>query len=285
MTILGAHMSIAGGYYKAIERAKDAGCNCVQLFTKSNKMWRAKTLTDEDCQRFTDHLQKLNITHPISHSSYLINLGSPDQALWNKSVDAFVIELQRADRMGIPWVVVHPGSYVSSSERQGMRRIIRALNKVGNQTGQLSTGVLLETTAGQGTNLGWRFEHLAEMLDGVQQPARFGICFDTCHVFAAGYPLSTEKEYKATMREFNKLIGVKRIKAFHLNDSQRELGSRRDRHEHIGKGKIGKEAFRLLLNDRRFKKIPMYLETPKEDDTGKNLDQMNLRTLRRLVSK
>jgi deoxyribonuclease-4 len=277
-------MSIAGGYYKAVERARESGCDCVQVFTKNNKIWKAKPLSDEDCELFSQALVDLQVTHPISHSSYLINFGSPEKVQWGKSVDAFVIELQRAARLGIPWVVVHPGSFVSSTEAQGMKQIIKALNEVMKQTKGLGAGCLLETTAGQGTNLGWRFEHLAQMLDGVRDPERFGVCFDTCHVFAAGYPLSTEKDYKATMREFNKLVGVKQIKAFHLNDSLRDLGSRKDRHAGIGQGKIGKEAFRFLLNDRRFKKIPMYLETPKEDESGKNLDKVNLRTLRRLIA-
>ena len=284
MSILGAHMSTSGGYYRAVERAAEAGCDCVQIFTKSNKMWRAKTLSDDDIARFITSLSEQKISHPISHSSYLINLGSPDSELFRKSVDAMVVEVERAKRLAIPWVVVHPGSFVSSTESQGMRRIIRGLNEIAKQTRDNSTGILLETTAGQGTNLGWRFEHLAEMLSGVKDPDRFGVCFDTCHVFAAGYGFRDDKEYRATMREFNKVIGAKQIRAFHLNDSQRELGSRKDRHAHIGKGKIGKEGFRMLLNDRRFKKIPMYLETPKEDDSGRNLDKMNLRALKRLIN-
>lgn len=283
MTILGAHMSISGGYYRAVERAAEVGCDCVQLFTKSNKMWRAKSLTDDDCDLFSTSLKELDISHPIAHSSYLINLGSPDKAVWKKSLDGMVIELQRAERLGIPWVVMHPGSYVSSTEQQGMHKIIRGLNEMMSQTSGLSVGCLLETTAGQGTNLGWRFEHLAALLSRVRDPARFGICFDTCHVFAAGYALSHEKDYKAAMREFNKVVGIKQIKAFHLNDSKGQLGSRKDRHEHIGKGQLGKPAFRHLLNDQRFRQTPMYLETPKENDKGKPMDQVNLRALRRLI--
>lgn len=285
MAILGAHQSIAGGYYKAVEIARRTGCDCVQLFTKNNNQWRAKELTDDDVQRFQDALARLGITHPIAHDSYLINLASPDPALWKKSVDAFVVELQRADRLGIPYVVTHPGAYTTSSEEAGLAAIVRALDEVHRQTRGIHSQCLLETTAGQGSNLGWRFEHLATILDGVRDPDRLGVCFDTCHVFAAGYPMGTEKEYKSTMRALNKTIGVKLVRAFHLNDSLRPLGSRVDRHAHIGRGEMGKAPFRFLLGDRRFRRVPMYLETPKGEEKGKELDTINLRTLRRLIAK
>ncbi len=285
MSILGAHMSIAGGYYRAVQTAHDCKCDCVQLFTKNNNQWRAKEITDEEAERFKGTMKELGITHPISHDSYLINMGSPDKELWKKSVDAFVIELQRAEQLDIPYVVAHPGAYTTSSEEAGLKAIIRGLNEVHRQTRGVSACCLLETTAGQGSNLGWRFEHLATILDGVKDPERLGVCFDTCHVFAAGYPMGTEKEYKETMRQFNKLIGVKQIKAFHMNDSKKELGSRVDRHEHIGEGFLGIEPFRHLMNDRRFRKTPMYLETPKGDKNGTPFDVLNLRKLRRLVKK
>lgn len=284
MAILGAHMSIAGGYYKAVEAAQRAGCDCVQLFTKNNNQWRAKPITDADAERFRGALAELGITHPISHDSYLINMASPDDELWKKSVDAFVVELQRAEQLGIPYVVAHPGAYTTSTEARGLKRIIRALNEVHRQTKGCSAECLLETTAGQGSNLGWKFEHLATILDGVRDPGRLGVCFDTCHVFAAGYPLDTEKNYKATMRQLNKTVGVKQVKAFHLNDSLKPLGSRVDRHAHIGRGEMGREPFRFLLNDRRFRKTPMYLETPKGEEKGKDLDVVNLKTLRGLIA-
>jgi len=283
MAILGAHMSMAGGYYKAVEAAHRAGCDCVQLFTKNNNQWRAKPITKDDADRFTTTLAELGIQHPISHDSYLINMASPDNVLWKKSVDAFVIELQRAEQLGIPYVVAHPGAYTTSSETRGLKRIIRALNEVHKQTRDIAAQCLLETTAGQGTNLGWKFEHLAAVLDGVRDPDRLGVCFDTCHVFAAGYAMDTEKAYKATMRTLNKTVGVKKIRAFHLNDSLKPLGSRVDRHAHIGRGELGLEPFRFLLNDRRFRKVPMYLETPKGEEKGTNLDVINLRTLRKLI--
>lgn len=283
MPILGAHMSISGGYFRAVEHAQRAGCDCVQLFTKNNNQWRAKAILDDDVEHFRERLAELKIRHPIAHNSYLINLASPDRGLWKKSVDAFIEEMQRAERLGIPYVVTHPGAYTTSSERAGIRRIRRALDEVHRQTRGLSVQCLLETTAGQGSCLGCRFEQLAEMLEGVKDPERLGICFDTCHVFAAGYAMGTEKDYRRTMREFNRLIGVKRIRAFHLNDSKARFGARVDRHAHIGRGEMGLEPFRLLLSDRRFRRVPMYLETPKGREEGEDLDVINLQVLRGLV--
>jgi deoxyribonuclease IV len=283
MSILGAHQSISGGYDKAVERAAESGCDCVQLFTKNNNQWRAKPITAEESEKFQAALAENGISHPIAHDSYLINLASPDPALWRKSLLAFVEELRRAETLGIPYVVTHPGSFTTSDEKSGIRRVIRALDEIHGRTKGMRAQCLLETTAGQGTALGWRFEQLAAILDGVKEPGRLGVCFDTCHVFAAGYPLGTKKEYAATMKAFDGLIGASRIKAFHLNDSRRELGSRVDRHEHIGRGRMGLEPFRLLLNDRRFRKIPMYLETPKQSDSVENWDAANLATLRVLI--
>lgn len=282
MPILGAHMSVAGGYFRAVERAAKSGCDCVQIFTKNNNQWRARQLTDEDAQRFQDALRVHRVTHPLSHASYLINLASPDQALWRKSVDAMVVELQRATRLRIPWVVVHPGAFVSSDEVSGIAAIIRALDEVHQQTTDTAAQCLLETTAGQGTNLGWRFEQLAQVFGGVRLPDRLGVCVDTCHIFAAGYEIRTAEHYAETMDRFDQIIGLKRIKAFHLNDSKKDLGTRVDRHEHIGEGCLGLEPFRLLLRDDRFTKIPMYLETPK-GKADEDLDRRNLETLRCLA--
>lgn len=288
MPILGAHQSIAGGYYKSVEIAHRLKCDCVQLFTKNNNQWRAKELTDDDVTRFQTKLAELGVTHPLAHDSYLINLASPDAELWKKSVDAFVVEMLRADRLGIPYVVTHPGAHTTSSEGAGISAVVRALDEVHRQTRGIKAKCLLETTAGQGSCLGCKFEQLAAMIDGVSDPERLGICVDTCHVFAAGYPIGTEKDYAATMRALDKAVGLKLVKAFHLNDSVKGLGSRVDRHAHIGKGMIGKEAFRLLVNDKRFAKVPMYLETPKGDakeQAAGKFDKMNLRTLRGLVGK
>lgn len=284
MAILGAHMSIAGGCYKAIDSGHAVGCQCVQLFTKNNNQWRAKELTVDDVARFRQSLEACEIEHTLVHNSYLINLASPDEELWRKSLDAYIVELQRAEQLGIPYLVMHPGSYTSSSEEAGLRRVVEALDEIHRQLPGLKVMTLLETTAGQGTNLGHRFEHLATILAGVAAPERVAVCVDTCHVFAAGYPISTEADYQQTFKAIDTTFGIGQIRAFHLNDSQKGLGSRVDRHAHIGEGAIGLEGFRLLLADDRFTQIPMYLETPKGDRDGEELDVINLRTLRGLIA-
>ncbi len=284
MPILGAHMSMAGGYYKAVEIAHRCGCDCVQLFTKNNNQWRAKPITPDDVERFRGALAELMIEHPIAHDSYLINLASPDDTLWQRSIDAFADELRRADLLGIPYVVTHPGASTTSGEEAGLARIVQALDEVHDQIKGFGSMCLLENTAGQGSNLGWKFEHLATIIDGVRDPERLGVCIDTCHTFAAGYPLGTEKDYKTTMKALDDTVGVKRVKAFHLNDSKRELGSRVDRHEHIGRGHLGIEPFRFLMNDSRFEAVPMYLETPKGLEEGVELDVINLERLRGLIA-
>jgi deoxyribonuclease IV len=282
MAILGAHQSIAGGYDKAVERAVARECDCLHVFTKNTNQWRARPITPAEAGRFRRALAESGLEHTLAHDSYLINLGSPDAVLWKKSIDAMVVELLRAEMLGIPYVVAHPGAYTTGSEAEGLRRVIEGLDEVLAQTRGHAVGCLLETTAGQGTCLGWRFEHLAAMLAGVKEPERLGVCFDTCHVFAAGYALSPRRPYLATMRLFDRTVGIGQIRAFHLNDSRRELGSRVDRHEHIGRGQIGLEGFRCLLADRRFRNVPMYLETPKGQEDGIDMDVVNLRTLRSL---
>jgi deoxyribonuclease-4 len=283
MPILGAHQSIAGGYYKSVEIASRTGCDCVQLFTKNNNQWRGKAISDDEAQAFREALTRLNITHPLSHDSYLINLAAPDEAMWAKSVDAFEVELQRAEQLGIPYVVTHPGSFTTSSETEGLNKIIAGLDEVHRRTQGIRAMCLLENTAGQGSNLGHRFEHLGTIIAGVKQPERLGVCIDTCHTFAAGYPLGTQSEYDDTFAQLDRAVGTDRIKAFHLNDSKKPLGSRVDRHEHIGEGSLGLEPFRHLLNDPRFRHVPMYLETPKELRDGEEMDVINLRMLRGLV--
>jgi len=280
--ILGAHQSIAGGFEKAVERAYQTGCQCLQLFTKNNTQWAAKAISAEEVRRFQAALQFHGIDHLLAHSSYLINLASPAPRLWRKSVAAFIGEMQRAELLGIPYVVTHPGSFTTAEEMQGLKNIIRAIDEIQQACKGLEVRCLLETTAGQGTALGWRFEQFAAILEGVKEPERLGFCFDTCHVFAAGYPLAPEKHYHKTMSQFDHFVGLHRIKAFHLNDSRHALGSRIDRHEHIGRGKLGLEPFRLLLKDKRFRNVPMYLETPKGVIAGEDWDVVNLRTLRQL---
>lgn len=277
-------MSIAGGYHKAVEAAHRAGCDCVQLFTKNNNQWQGKPIAAEEALRFRTALADLGIAHPLAHDSYLINLGSPDDSLWHKSIDALTVELQRAALLEIPFVVAHPGAFTASSEAQGLRRIAAGIDEVHRRTQGIAPRILLETTAGQGSHLGWRFEHLGELLQTVAAPERLGVCFDTCHVFAAGYALGTAAEYQATLGDFDRLIGVAQIKAFHLNDSRSPLGSRVDRHAGIGRGEMGLEPFRLLLNDPRFRDVPMYLETPKGEEGGCDLDATNLAVLRGLLA-
>lgn len=283
MPILGAHQSIAGGYYKAVQIAAEFGMDCVQLFTKNNNQWKAKPLSEEDVKLFQAALAETGIKCPCAHDSYLINLASPDDALWEKSLDAFAHEIERADALGLIGVVMHPGSHVTSTPEEGLGRIVQALDVAHDRTNGCETLTLLETTAGQGSNLGHRFDHLAHILNSAAQPERFGVCVDTCHIFAAGYRISTPSEYRATMKEFDEVVGLDKIRAFHLNDSVRELGSRVDRHAKIGAGKIGIEPFRFLLNDKRFADVPMYMETPKGEEDGEQLDAINLRTLRELV--
>jgi deoxyribonuclease IV len=282
MALLGAHQSIAGGYYKAVETAAELRMDCVQIFTKNNNQWKGKPLTDEDISLFREAIVRTGIRMPCAHDSYLINLASSDESLWNKSLDAFVIELERAEALGLVGVVMHPGSCVGASAEAGIARIVTALERALKKTKGFSVEIWLESTAGQGSSLGHRFEHLRAILDGLKMHPRVGVCVDSCHLFAAGYPLSLPSEYASTMSEFDKVVGVDRIRAFHLNDSKRELGSRVDRHEHIGKGHLGREAFRNILNDPRFATLPMYLETPKGVVNGRSLDAQNLAALRRL---
>lgn len=283
--ILGAHMSMAGGFHRAIERGQEVGCRCVQIFVTNNTRWQVCEIQEEAVQKLRTAVAQYKMEHLIGHSGYLINLATPDAMLWKKSLDALVVELHRAARLGIRHLVLHPGAYTTSSETAGLRRVVRALNEVHRQTSGLEAGCLLENTAGQGTCLGWRFEQLAFVLNGVRAPQRLGVCLDTCHAFAAGYAFTSESEYCDMMQEFDRVIGFDRLKAIHVNDSKRERGSRVDRHEHIGRGSIGLAAFRHLLNDPRLRHVPMYLETPKaiEPRSGKPWDVINLRRLRRLV--
>lgn len=284
MPILGAHQSIAGGYYRAVELAHETGCDCVQLFTKNNNQWKAKEIADDDARRFQEALQRLDIRCPLSHDSYLINLASPDDTLWNRSVEAMIVELLRAEKLGIPYVVTHPGAFTSSSESEGIGRICQAINSVHGSTAGIRAQILLENTAGQGSCLGWKFDQLEAMIAGVSRPELVGACIDTCHAFAAGYPLAEKQQYEDTIGELGERVGLERVKAWHLNDSKQGLGSRVDRHEHIGRGRLGLEAFRHLLNDPRFADTPMYLETAKEQEDDEEMDVVNLRVLRGLIA-
>jgi deoxyribonuclease-4 len=283
MPLFGAHMSIAGGYHKALAAAHAHGCETVQLFTKSSNQWAAKPFTDDDLSTFRQSLKDTGLRHATAHDSYLINLASPDEALYRKSLEAFVVEVERAEALGLAYLVTHPGAATDGDEAKGLKRVAKALDEVAKRCPKAKVRVLLETTAGQGTCLGHRFEHLAKLLELVKKPERLGVCLDTCHVFAAGYGLRTPLEYKATMAEFDVVVGLDQLKAFHVNDSLKPQGSRVDRHAHIGKGEIGLEAFRSLVNDPRFRDHPMILETPKEEGDNDDMDTVNLAALRGLV--
>lgn len=268
---LGIHGSIAGGYYRACEEAASLGCGALQIFTKNQVQWKARPITKEDAARFREARAKAGLRFVMSHCSYLINLASLRPALYRKSVESFEHEIERAFALGLDFLVLHPGSPGEGAEEEGRKRTIRALRGAGKGAG---VQILLETSAGQGATLGRSFEDLARLLEASD---RLGVCFDTCHVFAAGYDLS--EGYERTLEEFDRAIGLRRIRAFHLNDSKKGLGSRIDRHEHIGAGAIGTGAFRKLLRDPRFADRPMVIETPK--DPG--MDKKNLDLLRRLA--
>jgi len=278
--LAGAHMSIAGGIYRAFERGARANCRTIQVFLKNSNRWEAKPLTEQDQELFRQ-TQSTHQIHPIvAHDSYLINLASPNNRLYLKSIKAFIEELKRAAFLGIPYLVLHPGAHTGSGVEAGLSRVVYALNQAMNAVAPTVT-ILLENTAGQGSSLGCRFEHLADILERIDEAERIGVCLDTCHLFAAGYDIRTKKGYKSVIREFDRLVGIDRIRAFHVNDSKKDLGSGVDRHCHIGQGFIGLEAFRCLVNDRRFAKIPKILETPKGPDLEE--DRMNLATLESLV--
>jgi deoxyribonuclease IV len=284
MPLFGAHLSIAGGYYKALLAAQELGCESVQLFTKNNNQWKGKELTEDEVKLFRATLRDTGLREPTAHDCYLINLASPDEVLYQRSLDAFIDEMERAERLGLRYLVTHPGTATDGDEAAGLQRIARALDKVHRRCAGYQVQVLLENTAGQGKSLGHRFEHLAAILDQAKDPDRLGVCLDTCHVFAAGYPLAPATAYEATMAEFADVVGLERVKVFHLNDSLKPQGSRVDRHAHIGRGCLGLEPFRLLVNDPRFADRPMLLETPKEDENDAPMDPVNLKTLRELVA-
>ena len=287
---LGAHMSIRGGLPRAVDRAHASGCTSLQIFTKSAGQWRARPLPRDEVRAFRRRVRETGIGPVIAHNSYLINVAAADPALRVRSIHALVEELDRAEALGLDGLVMHPGSYTNGSEEGGLRLIADAIAAVLESRPAGKTKILLEHTAGQGTNLGHRFEHLAYIIDAVGGAPRVGVCLDTCHLLSAGYDICSPEGYRETFREFGRIVGFSRLKAFHLNDSKKPCASRVDRHEHIGKGCIGLEPFRWLLNDRRFARLPMLLETPKletreslrQSDVDP-LDEKNLSLLRSLL--
>ncbi len=288
MPRIGAHMSIAGGLPLAIDRAVAHGCETIQIFSKSSNQWRARALAASEIAEFRRRVTASGIRPVLAHASYLINLAAPDPRLRARSIASFGEEIDRAEALGLLGVVIHPGAYTSGTPEGGLKAIAEAITQLLRARPRGRTLVLLEHTAGQGTSVGHTFEQLADLLRRLRWSARVGVCLDTCHLFAAGYDLSSVSGYRATFEEFDRLVGLERLKAFHLNDSKKALGSHVDRHEHIGDGMLGLDAFRRLLHDPRLEDVPMVLETPKSDEQGRGLrgidplDLRNLQTLREL---
>jgi deoxyribonuclease-4 len=280
--LIGAHESISGGVHTAFERAASVGCRTVQVFTKNNNQWRARPLTEDDVANYKTAQRESSIAPVVAHDCYLINLCATDKAILKKSRDAFLDELQRCEMLGIPYLNFHPGNHVGAGDEEGIKRIVESLNWAHERSKGFSVLSVLETTAGQGTAIGHRFEQLRKIIDGVDEPKRMAVCIDTCHIFAAGYDIRSDEAYEKTMDEFDSVIGFDRLVAFHMNDSKKGLGSNVDRHEHIGKGEIGKEGFRLIMRDARLVNIPKILETPKGEDLQE--DRMNLAMLKNLAA-
>jgi deoxyribonuclease IV len=259
--LLGAHVSIAGGVAEAIGRGKSIGCDCIQIFTKSSRQWKSKPYTEEEIAAFKRNLRESEIGCVVAHDSYLVNLGAPDEALRKKSVAGFIDEIERCEALGVPWLVAHPGSHVGSGEDAGIATIAKSIDEAHTACPGFTAKVALEITAGQGSNLGCSFQQMGRIFNAVKENDRLRLCFDTEHAFAAGYDISNEEGYQRTFTELDEHIGIKRIVAFHLNDSLKPLNSHVDRHEHIGKGHLGTKTFARLLHDARFFGIPMCLET------------------------
>ncbi len=278
--LIGAHMPTTGGLHNALTSGHEIGCTAVQLFTASPRQWRSRPLSEQDIEAFDRARQETGIDTIISHDSYLINLAAPAPDVLQRSRDAFREELQRAEALGIPWVVTHMGAYLNSSEEEGLKVLGESVRLLLEQTEDMKAGIALETTAGQGTNLGYRFEHLAYIIEAAGGSERVGVCFDTCHVFVAGYEIRTPEALNATLDEFDRIIGLDRLKVIHVNDAKKPLGSRVDRHEHIGDGELGTETFRMILREPRLTHVPVILETPEAE----TMHPVNLQRLKALLS-
>src|SRR5213595_1394377 len=279
--VLGAHMSIRGGVSMAIERARSIKCTAMQMFVKNNMQWFARPLQREEISAFLDHALRAELHSAFAHANYLINLATTNPQFHANSLRALAEELVRADQLALPFLVLHPGAHLGAGEEAGLAKIIGSINRVFRRIPKVKTRIALETTAGQGSCLGHTFEQIAYIISRVREPERLGVCLDTAHVFAAGYEISSESAFRKTLREFDRVIGRDRLVAIHVNDSKTARGSRVDRHEHIGKGKIGLDAFGFIMGNRRFHKIPKVLETPKGKDLVEDVE--NLKTLRGLI--
>ncbi|MBN2013377.1 deoxyribonuclease IV [candidate division KSB1 bacterium] len=277
--LLGAHVSIAGGLEKAFDRGESLGCTAIQIFSKNQMQWHANPISEPAANIFTQRYTESSIQSVLIHDSYLINLANPDKNNLEKSRLAFADEIERAELLNIPGIVFHPGSHLGAGEDAGISTIVTSLNLLLANYERYSVNLYIENTAGQGSNLGWRFEQLAAMIDGVEQKHRMGICFDTAHAFAAGYDIRTYNSFDNVIRKFDRIIGLKYLKAIHLNDSKKQLASRVDRHDNIGAGEIGKDAFKYLMNTELFDTIPKVLETPGGDTWFTN----NLNLLKSMI--
>lgn len=274
--LLGVHCSISGGLHNAFCEAASLGITTFQIFTKNQRQWKEKVVKPAEASQFRSDFEDSDVKTAFSHASYLINLASNENALWLRSTEALIGEVRRCDLLGLAFIVLHPGSAKGSGEQEGIKRVVKALKDVIHATDDSSVKILLENTAGQGTSIGYKFEHLRQIMDGVDSE-RICVCFDTCHAFAAGYDIRTKSGFEATMESLDRIVGLRRLMAIHLNDSKGDLGSNRDRHEHIGKGKLGIEPFRQIM--KRFQHTVKVIETPKED----RMDEVNLRVLRELI--
>ena len=275
--LIGAHMSIAGGFANAVRAAKRYHCTALQIFTKNQRQWRIPQIKDDDIKAYFDELESSEVSSVVAHATYLINLAAPDKSIFDKSLETFIAELFRSHKLGAFGLVFHPGSHKGRGEKVGLDMVVDAIRTAIAESSDLETLLIIETTAGQGTNLGYKFEQIAYIIEHVGHDDRIGVCLDTCHVFAAGYDIRTPETYERTIAHFDDVIGLKFLKVIHLNDSKGGLGSRIDRHTHLGYGQIGAEAFRLIMQDERFIDVPKIIETPKLDDW----DAKNLGLLRR----
>ena len=280
--LLGVHVSIAGHIWESIDRAEALGCNTMQIFSRDPRQWRKSKIKAEDIREFRLRREKSKIEKVFIHIPYLINLASPYNILYQGSLRAYIQDMKEAQALGADYIVTHMGSHKESGEKRGLKRITVALNRILDKTKDSPVGILLENTSGSGSWLGYKFEHQRLIIDGLENKKRVGICFDTCHAYTAGFDLSSPEGYLKTIESLDQIVGLKRLKLVHLNDSRDELGSRADRHEHIGKGKLGLEAFRRIVNDPRLAGAAFVLETPKDSD---NADKRNLKTVKKLIKK
>lgn len=275
--ILGAHLSIAGGFDKAVELGTGLGCTAIQIFTKSNRQWKSKPIERSQAQQFIQLQKSSSVAIVVAHAAYLINLGSTSPETRKKSYDALVDEIQRCNTLAIPYLILHPGTTEPGEDEKTAQSIGEALNKALDETKECTTSILVENMAGQGKSIGGTFQALANIIAQVKNKKRIGVCFDTCHAFAAGYDFSNEKNYKAMWKDFDTTIGLPYLKVLHVNDSKKNIGQRVDRHEHIGQGKIPTQAFAMLMQDPAFAGVPKILETPQEhgvEDIKKNLNAL-----------